>query len=240
MEIRLIATQIGDLLKNNTSINEINRIGQSVIKLQKECFNNESITSARASEINNWILTLGKASLTDEERNKRLVRFCMELAPEPLEGKILKILSSNGCNYNAVTKDSFNDFISRNYHPEIIKHSKKLFLEQNYFHSVFEASKALNYLVKQKSKSNKDGQDLMMSVFSTNGVLKLNTGTTETEKNQQDGIKFLMSGLMRAVRNPTAHEPALVWPINKQECLDFLSMISFLFHQLDKSFYYEE
>ena len=111
-------------------------------------------------------------------------------------------------------------------------------LQQNYFHSVFEAAKAFNYAVKQKAQSDKDGQDLMMAVFSINGVLKLNSGMTETEKNVQDGVKFLSSGLMRAVRNPTAHEPAIDWPINKQECLDFLSMISFLFHQLEKSVYY--
>ncbi|MFT7158166.1 MAG: hypothetical protein ACI8Q1_003194 [Parvicella sp.] len=238
MEIRLIATQIGDRLKYDTSVNEINRVGQSILKVNKETFSNDSITSVRAREIYNWIMTLGKTSMTKEDRNHRLVKFCMELAPESQKGSISEFLIANGCDYNTVNKDHLNDFHSRNYHPEIIKHSKKLFLQQNYFHSVFEAVKAFNYSVKQKAQSDKDGQDLMMAVFSLNGVLKLNSGTTETEKNVQDGVKFLSSGLMRAVRNPTAHEPAIDWPINKQECLDFLSMISFLFHQLEKSVYY--
>lgn len=238
MEIRLIATQIGDRLKYDTSVNEINRVGQSILNIRKENFPNDSITSVRAQEIYNWILTLGKTSMAKEERNKRLVKFCMELAPESQKGSISEFLVANGCDYNAVNKDHLNDFHSRNYHFEIIKHSKKLFLQQNYFHSVFEAAKAFNYAVKQKAQSDKDGQDLMMAVFSINGVLKLNSGMTETEKNVQDGVKFLSSGLMRAVRNPTAHEPAIDWPINKQECLDFLSMISFLFHQLEKSVYY--
>lgn len=238
MEIRLIATQIGDRLKNDTSVNEINRVGQSILNIRKEVFPNDSITSVRAQEIYNWILTLGKTSMAKEERNKRLVKFCMELAPESQKGSISEFLVANGCDYNAVNKDYLNDFHSRNYHPEIIKHSKKLFLQQNYFHSVFEAAKAFNYSVKEKAQSDKDGQDLMMAVFSINGVLKLNSGITETEKNVQDGVKFLSSGLMRAVRNPTAHEPAIDWAINKQECLDFLSMISFLFHQLEKSVYY--
>lgn len=176
--------------------------------------------------------------MPQEERNKRLVKFCMELAPDIQKGSISDFLIANGCDYNAVNKDHLNDFYSRNYHPEIIKHSKKLFLQQNYFHSVFEALKAFNYSVKRKAQSDKDGQDLMMAVFSINGTLKLNRGITETEKNIQNGMKFLSSGLMQAVRNPTAHEPAIVWPINKQECLDFLSMISFLFNQLEKSVYY--
>lgn len=238
MEIRLIATQVGDRLKYDTSVNEINRVGQSILKVNKEVFPNDSITSVRAQEIYNWIMTLGKTSLSPDDRNQRLVKFCMELAPETQKGSISEFLIANGCDYNAVNKDHLNDFHSRNYHPEIVKHSKRLFLQQNYFHSVFEAVKAFNYSVKLKSKSDKDGQDLMMSVFSLNGVLKLNTGMTETERSVQDGVKFLSSGLMRAVRNPTAHEPALDWPINKQECLDFLSMVSFLFHQLDKSVYY--
>lgn len=238
MEIRLIATQIGDRLKYVTSVNEINRVGQSILKVNKENFSNVSITSVRAQEIYDWIMTLGKTSLTKEDRNQRLIKFCMELAPEELKGSISEFLVANGCDYNAVNKDHLNEFHSRNYHPEIIKHSKKLFLQQNYFHCVFESAKTFNYSVKQKAQSDKDGQDLMMTAFSLTGVLKLNSGMTETEKNVQDGVKFLSSGLMRAVRNPTAHEPALDWAINKQECLDFLSMISFLFYQLDKSVYY--
>lgn len=238
MEIRLIATQIGDKLKYDTSVNEINRLGQSILKVRKEEFNNDSITSVRAKDIYSWIMTLGKTSLNKEERMKRLVKFCIELSPDTMKGEISNFLVENGCNYNIVYKDFLNEFEIRNYHTEIIKHSKNQFLMQNYFHAAFEASKAFNNSVKSKAQSDKDGQDLMMAVFSANGVLKLNSGQTETERNVQDGVKFLSSGLMRAVRNPTAHKPALDWPINKQECLDFLSMISFLYHQLDKSTYY--
>ncbi|MCL4520128.1 MAG: TIGR02391 family protein [Firmicutes bacterium] len=38
---------------------------------------------------------------------------------------------------------------------------------------------------------------------------------------------------MQAIRNPTAHEPAIQWPIDEQDCLDVLSFISFLFRKLD-------
>lgn len=40
---------------------------------------------------------------------------------------------------------------------------------------------------------------------------------------------------MQAVRNPTAHETAVDWEIAKEDCLDLLSFISYLFKQLDKS-----
>jgi len=79
----------------------------------------------------------------------------------------------------------------------------------------------------------------MMSVWGCDkGVLKLTRCESETDRNIQDGIKFLSSGLMRAIRNPTAHEPAVTWPINKQDCLDILSFISFLFRKLDVAVYY--
>lgn len=111
-------------------------------------------------------------------------------------------------------------------------------MQGNYFHSVFEVAKVYNNLVQQKSNSAKDSQPLMMDVFSLSGVLKLNKGESQTDKNVQDGVKFLSAGLMQALRNPTAHEPALDWPISKKGCLDMLSLISYLLRQLDVAVYF--
>jgi uncharacterized protein (TIGR02391 family) len=78
----------------------------------------------------------------------------------------------------------------------------------------------------------------MMAVWGCDsGVLKITKCQTETDRNIQDGVKFLSAGLMRAVRNPTAHEPALDWSIEKKDCLDILSFISFLYRQLDTAVY---
>jgi uncharacterized protein (TIGR02391 family) len=71
------------------------------------------------------------------------------------------------------------------------------------------------------------------------GVLKVTAGASQTDKDFHDGIKFISGGLMSAIRNPTAHEPAITWPIDKQDCLDILSLVSFLYRQLDKSVYYK-
>jgi len=90
----------------------------------------------------------------------------------------------------------------------------------------------------KRACSDKDGAKLMMNVWGCKGVLKITRCITDTDKNVQDGVKFLSGGLMRAIRNPTAHEPALDWPIDRQECLEILSLISFLFRQLDKATYY--
>jgi uncharacterized protein (TIGR02391 family) len=65
------------------------------------------------------------------------------------------------------------------------------------------------------------------------GTLKVTRCESDTDRNVQDGIKFLSAGLMRAIRNPTAHEPAIDWPISEEDCLDILSFVSFLFRKLD-------
>jgi uncharacterized protein (TIGR02391 family) len=239
MNYRLIATQVGDLLKWGTSVNQINKTACSIFSFQQENFQNDSITSVRAQIIYNWILSLAQQEMKGEERDKLLVRFCMEITPEELKENVAEILITNGLPYNLVYKNSLEEFSKRDFHPEIIKHSKRLFLQANYFHAVFEASKAYNSAVKEKAQSNKDGEPLMLSVWAcTNGVLKITPCQSETDKNVQDGIKFLSAGLMRAIRNPTAHEPAADWPIERKDCLDILSFISFLYRQLDKAVYF--
>jgi len=80
-----------------------------------------------------------------------------------------------------------------------------------------------NKLVRQKSENSKDGAALMLEVWGADGgVLKVSACVSETDKNVQDGIKFLSAGLMRAIQNPTSHEPALDWPITKEDAADIL------------------
>jgi uncharacterized protein (TIGR02391 family) len=239
MNLRLIAVQLGVILKSEVPVNDINRVGSSVLAVNKESFPNNSITSVRAQAVFDWMMSLGTVRIDNDERAKRVVQFSMELAPEKLKAQITEMLERCECPYNILYKDALDEFYKRSFHEEIISHSRKLFIQGNYFHAVFEAAKAYNNAVKEKSVSEKDGQGLMMEVFSLKGVLKMNAGLTETERNVQEGIKFLSSGLMGAVRNPTAHEPALDWAINKQDCLDLLSLISFLFRQLNKAVYFK-
>lgn len=240
VNFRLIATQIGDSLKYSISVNEIDRLGQSILRVNKENFSNTAITSVRAQTLYNWVLSLANAPMDSIERVKRLINFCIELTPEEHKRTTIEFLEKNNCPYNLLYKDSFDEFLKRNFHSEVTKHSQKLFVQGNYFHAVFESAKAYNKDVKAKSQSEKDGQPLMLNVWGCDsGVLKVTACQSQTDKDFQDGIKFISGGLMSAIRNPTAHEPAISWPIDKQDCLDILSLISFLYRQLDKSVYYK-
>lgn len=71
--------------------------------------------------------------------------------------------------------------------------------------------------------------------MSLNGVLKLNSLRTQSEHDEQQGIMYLCMGLMSAVRNPQAHEPELHWPMKREDALDVLAMLSFLFRKLEAS-----
>ena len=240
MDARYIAIQVGDALKNATSVNEIDRIGSAVLKIQRDAFPNEAITSVRAKRVYDWVLSLAQAGIETSERERRLINFCREIAGDQEWPQVAKVLVKAGISDAAVNRDNFNLFMSRGFHAEVIKHAQPLFMNGHLFHAVFEAAKSYNKMVREKALSTKDGQSLMLDVWgSEKGCLKVTACQTETDKNVQDGIKFLSAGLMAAVRNPTAHEPAVDWPISLPDCLDILSFISFLFRQLDKATYFK-
>jgi uncharacterized protein (TIGR02391 family) len=155
-----------------------------------------------------------------------------------LQHTLLNILSNCGIDNIGANEDTLERFDSYQFHSEIVEHCRKLYGQGNYFHAVSEAAKVYNSLVKSKARSTEDGAQLMHRVWNVqNGVLKINSCTSETDHNVQNGIKFLSVGLMSAIRNPTAHEPALQWPIDEQDAIDILSLVSFLLRQYDKAMY---
>ncbi len=78
----------------------------------------------------------------------------------------------------------------------------------------------------------------MSEALSLGGPVKLNSQTSQSEKDEQQGIMFLCMGLMNAVRNPQAHEPELNWPTSREDALDVLALISFLFRKLENAVVY--
>ena len=120
-------------------------------------------------------------------------------------------------------------------HPEVVRHAGSLLESGNHFHAVFEAAKAYDKAVAMAAGSTKHGSDLMHEAFGNRRLVKVTPCSNATDLNIQDGTMFLSVGLMRVVRNPTAHEPALDWPMSLRDASDLLGLISFLFRQLDKA-----
>jgi uncharacterized protein (TIGR02391 family) len=238
MKIQLIAVEVGDALKYSTTLNQIDRIGGAIFPFKCENFPNDAITSSRAQRIHDWVMSLGRHNCSADDRSGLLKSFLQRLAATDEQRTcISRILSDAGVQNVSPDQEGLRRFDSRSFHPEVISHCRTLFGQGHFFHAVFEAAKVYNKAVREKAKSAKDGSDLMMAVWGVDGVLKVTQCRTDTDKNVQDGVKFLSGGLMRAIRNPTAHEPALHWPIDERDAVDILSFISFLFRQLDKAVY---
>jgi uncharacterized protein (TIGR02391 family) len=124
-------------------------------------------------------------------------------------------------------------FDERNVHPKIEKVSKKLFDDGHYSQATFEAFKLLDKEVQKLSQQSESGVKLMMKAFSeTNPLIKLTKLSTDSEKHEQEGYKFMFAGSVMAIRNPRGHEVSL--PDSPTQCLDHLSVASMLFRRLDE------
>jgi uncharacterized protein (TIGR02391 family) len=148
------------------------------------------------------------------------------------EGKLLR----TGRAATTVARGKSEDqtsFDERKFHASILKHSRAHFYRGAYFHAVFEACKALDTSVRQATQSEKSGQPLMTEALSLNGKVKMNSQRSGSERDEQQGVMYLCMGLMSAVRNPQAHEPELHWPMSREDALDVLAVISFLFRKLE-------
>jgi len=94
-----------------------------------------------------------------------------------------------------------------NFHPAIINASKSLFETKHYAQAILEAFKAVNNFVKAKTELQLDGKDLMAHVFKEdNPIIELNARKTKSDKDEQEGFKFIFMGSMLGIRNPKAHD----------------------------------
>lgn len=94
MNYKLVANQVGDLLKYSTTVNEISRAADSIFPFSKDAFPNDAITSTRAQLIYDWILTLARQRMENPKRNQLLVQFLSTLTPGEHEKEVDKILKN--------------------------------------------------------------------------------------------------------------------------------------------------
>jgi uncharacterized protein (TIGR02391 family) len=109
-------------------------------------------------------------------------------------------------------------------------------LVDNYFHSVFEATKSVAERIRIKTGLIEDGTALVDEAFSFKEKiphLALNALDTNTGKTEQIGFINLLKGLCGMFRNTTAHTPKITWKIEEQDALDVLSILSLVHRRLD-------
>ena len=131
-----------------------------------------------------------------------------------------------------------NKFSRRRIHPEVQKYCKAEYMEENYFHAVFEAAKGLAERIREKTGLKIDGVSLVKQSFERpkNGLprLVINSLDNETERNEHDGFLNLLLGSFQMFRNPIAHTPRVKWQRDIEDAVDCLTLISFLHFVLDE------
>lgn len=125
---------------------------------------------------------------------------------------------------------------ARGGHAEVFRYCAPELLTDDFFGAVFEAIKGLGDRLREMTGLDEDGSRLVdAALCGANPVLALNALNTLTLRNEQTGIASIMKGLFSAFRNPSAHEPRLVWHVDEQDALDVLSTISLLHRKLDRA-----
>jgi uncharacterized protein (TIGR02391 family) len=127
-------------------------------------------------------------------------------------------------------------FDSRNIHPALPYKVLELFDNGHYPEATSLAFKFLDKKVQEHSGIAESGYKLMMDAFNgASAQLKLNPHVTTSDKDEQEGYRFVFAGSMRGIRNPRAHEITIV--DDPDICLDHLSLVSLLLRRLEQAGY---
>lgn len=127
----------------------------------------------------------------------------------------------------------------RHLHTDVLRACREELLEdENLFHAVLEATKSVAQKLREKSGLDCDGNKLVERALGAKQgfpVVAFNTLTTDTLRSEHRGIADLMRGVFSAFRNPTAHEPKVVFKVSEEDAWDLLSLCSLLRRRLDSA-----
>jgi uncharacterized protein (TIGR02391 family) len=166
------------------------------------------------------------------EINKRLSFAGIEVNEN---GKLRKVAKSTTITEAEQRANRFKHKLeSRNIHAHIFKYCGPELLVENYFHSVFEATKSIAERIREVTGLTTDGAQLIDTAFATdNALIKINSLQTSTDRSEHLGLSNIIKGIFGLIRNPTAHEPKVKFTIEEEEAIDILTTISYVHKRLD-------
>jgi len=121
-------------------------------------------------------------------------------------------------------------------HRAVHNSSRKLFIGGHNKEAVEAAVLSMINRVKRLSRlRGEDGVPLMAKAFAKkNPALQMSGLTTESERNEHEGTRFLMMGAVQGLRNPRAHEDHWEPDEDIDSVLDCLAFASLLHRFLDR------
>lgn len=148
----------------------------------------------------------------------------------------LAILSRREPTTQPVLTVALHPFDTRNIHQDLPPKVRELFDDGHYPEATELAFKFLDNKVEDHSGIAESGFKLMMAAFDSSAPkVQLNALTTTSEKDEQEGYRFIFAGGMKGIRNPRAHEHTIV--DDPDICLDHLSFVSLLLRRLEQAGY---
>jgi uncharacterized protein (TIGR02391 family) len=153
------------------------------------------------------------------------------------KGKFLKTSKATTINEARSKANNISKILfDRNIHHDVLKFCKPELIQENYFHAVLEATKSISNKIREISGSSLDGNKLIYEVFNKDKpLIAINSLTTDSEKNEQLGLKNLLNGIFSMFRNVVAHEAKITWSISEQDAIDLFTTLSFIHRKLDNA-----
>ena len=128
--------------------------------------------------------------------------------------------------------------VQRAVRADVLRFCNAEILQQNYFHTVFEAMTSITSKLRTLSGLSGDGADLVQAAFGMRDgppLVAINRLDTESLEGEQRGFMNLLTGLYGTIRNPLAHNPRLEWDMTEPDALDILTTISLVHRKLDQA-----
>jgi uncharacterized protein (TIGR02391 family) len=235
----LTGTEIGKILQE-VNIPDIDSTNTKWKRLY-----NAFVTFQNRKQLSNNILTFINKSMnparfigqneqyedTRVELNKRLSFMGLELTDK---GQLKRTIQSQTITEAEHKADRLKSKLEqRNTHPTIFKYCKAELLAENYFHTIFEATKSIADTIRNRTGLTEDGSELIDKAFSIkNPLITINDLSSETKESEHKGFANLIKGIFGMFRNTTAHSPKIIWEINEQDALDILSTISLIHRRI--------
>jgi uncharacterized protein (TIGR02391 family) len=120
-----------------------------------------------------------------------------------------------------------------NLHPSIVVAAGALFRDGHYAPAAFQALKAVEVRLRELSGLDLSGRDLMAQALSGNPPrVTVSRHPGRTGDDEQEGLRFILMGVMQGLRNPGGHELNV---LDRDEALEELAIASLLMRWLDTS-----
>lgn len=169
--------------------------------------------------------------LTRNALNKVLIFDGLQLGED---GRFRKVSAANTISDAKRRADGMATRLrGRDIHPEILRYCHEELMQENYFHAVFEAAKSLAQRLRDMTGLPLDGAALIDKCFAeSQPLIWINPLRTETQRSEHKGFALLLKGAFAAIRNPTAHEPKILWQ-GEDDAADYFTLLSMLHRKLD-------